>query len=79
MAVPTVVLAVVKKFFFIMYFSLPDSIPPRPLGGARVRKHWVASIVRQLQSLNTENYYHVCFIYKHKVLSSDERLSRMSF
>ncbi len=25
-------------FFFIMYFSLPDSIPPRPLGEARVRK-----------------------------------------
>jgi hypothetical protein len=28
-----------KEIFFIMYFSLPDSIPPRPLGGARVRKH----------------------------------------
>ncbi len=24
-----------------MYFSLPDSIPPRPLGEARVRKHCV--------------------------------------
>jgi hypothetical protein len=30
-----------QKFFFIMYFSLPDSIPPRPLGEARVRKHCV--------------------------------------
>jgi hypothetical protein len=29
------------NFFFIMYFSLPDSIPPRPLGEARVRKHCV--------------------------------------
>ena len=24
-----------------MYFGLPDSIPPRPLGEARVRKHCV--------------------------------------
>ena len=30
-----------KISFFIMYFSLPDSIPPRPLGEARVRKHCV--------------------------------------
>jgi hypothetical protein len=29
------------NIFFIMYFSLPDSIPPRPLGEARVRKHCV--------------------------------------
>jgi hypothetical protein len=28
--------------FFIMYFSLPKSIPPHPLGGIRVRKHWRA-------------------------------------
>jgi hypothetical protein len=28
--------------FFIMYFSLPRSIPPHPLGGIRVRKHWHA-------------------------------------
>jgi hypothetical protein len=28
-----------KVFFFIMYFSLPDSIPPRPLGEERVRTH----------------------------------------
>jgi hypothetical protein len=26
------------NFFFIMYFSLPKSIPPRPLGGTRVRR-----------------------------------------
>jgi hypothetical protein len=30
--------------FFIMYFSLPESIPPRPLGGARVRRQWSAFI-----------------------------------
>ncbi len=23
-----------------MYFSLPKDIPPRPLGGTRVRRHW---------------------------------------
>jgi hypothetical protein len=31
-----------EEFFFIMYFSLPESIPPRPLGGTRVRKQWSA-------------------------------------
>ncbi len=31
-----------KKIFFIMYFSLPKSIPSHPLGGIRVRKHWRA-------------------------------------
>jgi hypothetical protein len=25
-----------------MYFSLPECIPPRPLGGTRVRKQWSA-------------------------------------
>ncbi len=29
-------------FFFIMYFSLPEYIPPHPLGGTRVRKQWSA-------------------------------------
>ncbi len=28
-----------EEIFLKMYFSLPDSIPPRPLGEARVRKH----------------------------------------
>ncbi len=27
-----------------MYFSLPKDIPPRPLGGTRVREHWSAVI-----------------------------------
>ncbi len=30
-------------FFFIMYFSLPENIPPHPLGGTGVRKQWSAS------------------------------------
>jgi hypothetical protein len=30
------------SFFFIMYFSLPEYIPPHPLGGTRVRKQWSA-------------------------------------
>jgi hypothetical protein len=25
-----------------MYFSLPENIPPRPLGGTEVRKQWSA-------------------------------------
>ncbi len=28
--------------FLIMYFSLPENIPPRPLGGTGVRKQWSA-------------------------------------
>ncbi len=31
-------------FYFIMYFSLPESIPPRPLGGTGVRRQWSASL-----------------------------------
>jgi hypothetical protein len=30
------------EYFFIMYFSLPECIPPRPLGETRVRKQWSA-------------------------------------
>jgi hypothetical protein len=35
----TCVLCWNNNCFFIMYFSLPGDIPPRPLGGTRVRKH----------------------------------------
>ncbi len=31
-----------RNNFFIMFFSLPRNIPPHPLGGTRVRKHWSA-------------------------------------
>jgi hypothetical protein len=31
-----------EDIFFIMYFSLPENIPPRPLGGTGVRKQWSA-------------------------------------
>ncbi len=31
-----------------MYFSLPESIPPHPLGGTRVRRQWSAFIYMSL-------------------------------
>jgi hypothetical protein len=53
--------------FFIMYFSLPENIPPRPLGGTGVRKQWSASfyfipyIILSMLSENTS----VMFIVSH--------------
>jgi hypothetical protein len=45
--------------FFIMYFSLPKNIPPHPLGGTRVRKHWRAVYYFISYYSTTLSTYHV--------------------
>jgi hypothetical protein len=50
-------------FFYIMYFSLPENIPPRPLGGTRVRKHWIAIFLCQ--------YYRSLTISEHLSVNAD--------
>jgi hypothetical protein len=60
--------------FFIMYFSLPENIPPRPLGGTRVRKHWSAIVYIVITDLHV---YHkicfICFVYVHIIVSMNKQ------
>jgi hypothetical protein len=55
-------------FFFIMYFfffSLQEDIPPRPLGGTRVRKHWSTMIYAVITGFRLlyETVSYVIFMY----------------
>ncbi len=59
-------LLITPKSFFIMYFSLPKSIPPHPLGGTRVRRQWRAVYYFISYYGTTFSTYHVmmtvCYI-----------------
>jgi hypothetical protein len=48
-----------------MYFSLPEDIPPRPLGETRVRKHWSTMIYAVITGFRLlyETVSYVIFMY----------------
>jgi hypothetical protein len=54
-----------QYFFIIMYFSLPEDIPPRPLGGTRVRKHCSPVICTVITGFRVlyETVSYVLFMY----------------
>ncbi len=67
-------------FLYIMYFSLPKDIPPHPLGGTRVRRHWSAAIYTVITGLHV--LYEtciICFVYVHIIISMNKRTHKIQF
>jgi hypothetical protein len=69
-------------FFFIMYFSLPKDIPPRPLGGKRVRKHWSAVIYAVITVVThciiVISYIYISFVKKKSHSARSYQLKHIS-
>jgi hypothetical protein len=69
---------VLQHFLIIMYFSLPKDIPPHPLGGTRVRRHWSAVIYTVITGLHV--LYEtciICFVYVHIKISMNKRIHKI--
>jgi hypothetical protein len=63
-----------------MYFSLPEDVPPRPLGGTRVCKHWSAVICVVFTGLHISyNCYVICYVYVHIMISMNKQKHRIWF
>jgi hypothetical protein len=61
-----------------MYFSLPKDIPPRPLGGTRVRKHWSAVIYAVITGFHDlYNCYVICCVYVYIIISMNKQIHRI--
>jgi hypothetical protein len=61
-----------------MYFSLPKDIPPCPLGGTRVRKHWSAVLYAVITGFHVlyETCFK-CFVYVHIIVSMNKQIHRI--